>query len=112
MDSKKIIEQLVKIAEKQQKIINKLAQAVPSTMSGTTDVKDAVAPVVQQAAQAVGAKGTYTVVSADKGQGSLKVKVQYPLALLGSPETRAVNKKVQELLAPEYGTVEVVGVGV
>ena len=32
MDSKKVIEQLVKIAEKQQKIINKLAQEMPQAL--------------------------------------------------------------------------------
>lgn len=31
MDSKKIIQKLIKIAENQQKIINKLAQALPAT---------------------------------------------------------------------------------
>lgn len=32
MDEKKVIEQLVKIAEKQQKIINKLAQQLPQSL--------------------------------------------------------------------------------
>lgn len=36
MDEKKVIEQLVKIAEKQQKILSKLAQSAPTPAGGAT----------------------------------------------------------------------------
>lgn len=38
MDSKKVIAQLIKIAEKQQKIINKLAQALPDASNAPQDL--------------------------------------------------------------------------
>lgn len=128
MDSKKVIEKLVKIAEKQQKIINKMAQdmgmqqAVPTGgASGSwQDATSVVVPAVQQAAKAVGAKAVYTVQSAEFGadSGTLKIKLEYPMAQLGTPESKAVSDKVREMLAGksvaggQVSKVEVVGVAV
>jgi DNA-directed RNA polymerase subunit F len=90
--SKRVIEKLISIAEKQQKIINKLAQ--------TTNVESAQ-QALQQAVQETGAKGQYKVLEA--GGGS--VKIQCPLSLIGSPETRALKEKLHHL-----GAVIFVGV--
>lgn len=128
MDSKKVIEKLVKIAEKQQKIINKMAQdmgmAPPEQLSGASatwqDATSEVAPAVQQAAKSVGAKGVYTVQSAEFGSssGDLKIKLQYPMAQLGGPEAKAVSDKVKQMFAGktvaggQVTKVEVIGVAV
>lgn len=93
--SKKIIEKLISIAEKQQKIINKLAQS-------PTVVDQSAQQAVQQAAQAIGAKGQYKVLES----GSSGIKIQCPLSLIGSPETRALKEKLQ----PQFGSVIFVGV--
>lgn len=92
--SKKIIEKLISIAEKQQKIINKLAQA-PAVAD-----QDAVQSA-QQAVQAMGAKG-YKVLEV----GSGTIKIQCPLSLIGSP----ANKTLKEKLQPQFGSVIFVGV--
>lgn len=85
MDNKKAIQTLIKIAQNQQKIINKLAQQagmpVPQAqpMSGGTDsnwedVSDAVAPTVQQA------NPQFSVASARIGKlsGTLDLRIQHP----------------------------------
>lgn len=128
MDTKKVIAKLIKIAESQQKIINKLAQnlepaptSIPTggASSSWSDAKDEVAPVVQQATQAVQAKGQYGVQSAESSpSGLLRLKLQFPSKLMGSPEYRAVKSKIQELLTGKaiagntVQNVEVIGVTV
>lgn len=128
MDSKKVIEKLVKIAEKQQKIINKMAQdmgmqqPVPTSGASATweDASAEVAPAVQQAARAVGAKATYKVQSAEFGSssGNLKIKLEYPMAQLGTPEAKAVSDRVKQMFAGktvaggQVTKVEVIGVAV
>jgi hypothetical protein len=70
MDSKKIIEKLVKIAHNQQKIIHKLAQALPPDSvptSGTTytpGAPPAPAPAPTPGATAPGAAPTHTEAKA------------------------------------------------
>lgn len=110
-NDKEIIKKLVALANKQQKIITKLAQAmggeaVPlggSSSVAWDDVSSSVAPVVQQAAKAVGAKSQYGVQSAELGKesGTLKVKLQYPMAQLGSPEAKAVTDKTKAMLTAQ-----------
>lgn len=79
-NDKEVIQRLLKIAEKQQKIITKLAQMEASPMSngGSTwaDVKDDVAAKL---ATIPGAKG-YRVDSAELGtqSGTLRGKLVYP----------------------------------
>lgn len=44
MDSKKVIEKLIKIAETQQKVIQKLAQAIPMAAPSPTNINPAAPP--------------------------------------------------------------------
>lgn len=94
VDSNKLIEKLISIAEKQQKIINKLAQT--PTIADQDTVQSA-----QQAVQAMGAKG-YKVLEV----GSGAIKIQCPLSLIGSPANKALKEKLQ----PQFGSVIFVGV--
>lgn len=131
MDSKKVFEKLVKIADNQQKIINKMAQALhdaglagPEQLGGGSadwyNASAEVVPVVQEATKAVNAKNTYNVQSADfgKSSGTLRVKLQYPMSQLGSQEAQAVETKSKEMLTGKniagtpVRTVEVIGVTV
>lgn len=102
MDSKKVIERLVRIAEKQQQIINKLAQTHLPTggaSSSFTDASSVVQSLLQQVTSEVGATGSYGVQSASMGnEGFLDVKLQYPSKLMGSPEVRSVREKLTALL--------------
>jgi hypothetical protein len=125
-NDKEIIKKLVALADKQQKIITKLAQAAQplagggGSSSSWDDVSASVTPVVQQAAKAVGAKAQYGVQSAELGKesGALRVKLQYPMAQLGSPEAKAVTEKTKAMLTGKplngvaVNTVEVIGVTV
>lgn len=100
MDSKKVIEKLVKIAENQQKIINKLAQQaglMPGgdqlAGSGTNDVSAEVSGILAQIPEAVKAKAG--IQSAQLGgSGYLDVKVKFPsVNSMNDPNaTAALNK--------------------
>ena len=103
MDSKKIIEKLIRIAENQQKIINKLAQqsgmmpqgdAQPT--GGATDSWDASAEVAGILAQIPeAAKAKAGVQSASMGSsGFLDVKLKFPsVQSMNDPNaTSALNK--------------------
>lgn len=105
MDTKKAIAKLVKIAEAQQKIINKLAQQMgegAQPMGGSTtgwdETSAEVAPYVDSAAASVQAKNKYTVQHASNTKGLLDVKLKYPAAAMGSPEVRAVRDALTKLL--------------
>lgn len=122
MDSKKVIKMLVKIADRQQQIINKMAQDMGMAEVNATwqDVKSEVTPIVQQAVKEVGTKASYTVESAEFGSssGELKIKLKYPMAQLGTPETKAVSDKVKAMLVGktvsggQVTKIEVIGVAV
>lgn len=131
-NDKDIIKKLCEVVTKQQLTINKMAQVMQDagmplsehTPGGASlswdDVSAAVAPVVQQAAKAVGAKSQYGVQSAEFGKdsGTLKIKLQYPASQMGGTEAHAVIAKTKELLAGKnvsgspVKTVEVIGVTV
>lgn len=126
-NDKEIIKKLVVLANKQQKIITKLAQAMGGDAvplgggsAAWDDVSASVTPVVQQAAKSVGAKAQYGVQSAELGKesGTLKVKLQYPMAQLGGAEAKAVTDKTKAMLTgqPLNGVavknVEIIGVTV
>lgn len=104
MDSKKVIEKLVKIAENQQKIINRLAQQagmVPpqggaQQLGGATDSWDASAEVSGILAQIPEAgKAKAGIQSATMGSsGFLDVKLKFPsVHSMNDPNaTAALNK--------------------
>src|SRR5574338_183117 len=105
MDTKKAIAKLVKIAEAQQKIINKLAQQIgqdAQQMGGSTagwdETSSEVAPYVDAAAAQVQAKNRYSVEHAANNKGLLDVRLKYPAAAMGSPEVRAVRDALTKLL--------------
>jgi len=105
MDSKKVLEKLVKIAENQQKIIMKLAQQVgdqAQPMGGSTDtwdVKTQVASVVAQIPEAV--KTKVAVTGADFGSQSkqLTVHLRFPsMQQMQDPAAEAAKNKIKEAL--------------
>lgn len=109
MDSKKVIEKLVKIAENQQKIINKLAQAAglapggggAQPMGGASDSWVDIGPhVAQMLARMPQAKGV-GVQSAQAGQqsGAVDGKLKVHMNMLGDPKLDAVMKQLSAGLA-------------
>lgn len=104
MDSKKIIEKLVKIAENQQKIINKLAQEaglVPAatTGGGTQDVSAQVAKALAGIPEAAKAKAGIQEAQFGAQSGFLDVKVKFPsMQYMGSPVAKSVEDKLRAAL--------------
>lgn len=84
MSTKEVIEKLIKIADNQQKIIQKLAQSAgygpdSGVATSSADVTSAVVPYLQQAMQAAGAKAQYGVQSANLTEdGGLHVSILQP----------------------------------
>lgn len=81
-NDKQIIAKLLKVAETQQKVIQKIAQNLldASQQSGATeeweDVTAAVKPVLANAARAISAKNIYQIQSAEFGStGRLLIKL-------------------------------------
>lgn len=124
MDTKKAIAKLVKIAEAQQKIINKLAQQMQGAgaeqMGGSTSGWDEtsmeVAPYVDAAASQVQAQNRYSVEHASNNKGYLDIRLKYPAAVAGSPEVRAVRDALTKLITGKQiagvpvTTVNIIGV--
>jgi hypothetical protein len=101
MNTKEALAKLVKIAENQQKIITKLAQMAPPSALDTkmSDVTQAVAPYLQQAAQAVGSKTPYAVQNGSLSHdGTLHVTVTQP-AGHDVGDYYSVKNKLKEMLA-------------
>lgn len=106
MDSKKVIEKLVKIAENQQKIINKLAQQAGLTPEGqqagaagsSTDVSAQVSAILAQIPEAAKAKAG--VQSAQLGGGGfLDVKLKFPsVNSMNDPNASAALNKLRAAL--------------
>ena len=103
MDSKKVLEKLVKIANNQQKIINKLAQSLPAMPTGGAsgdweNVNQAVANAVKSVADAHKASG-FGVQEALIGPqtGLLEAKITHPMNM--DPALyRAVSEAVKQAL--------------
>lgn len=118
MDTKKVIAKLVKIAESQQKIINRLAQEqLGGSTTSWSETAQEVAPYVDAAAAAANAQNRYSVESASNSKGGyLDIRLKYPSAITGSPEVRTVREKLTALLTgkPIGGipvtTVNIIGV--
>lgn len=104
MSNKEAIEKLIKIAENQQKIIQKLAQNMgyapdSGVATSTADVTDSVVPYLQQAIQAAGAKAHYGVQSGNISEdGTLHVAVLQPRSY-DPNEYNNVKNKFKELVA-------------
>jgi hypothetical protein len=80
MDTKKVLEQLVRIADKQQKIINKLAQDLPQHLQPGKVQKapakalyDALQPEVKSAISDLAARGTDMLIRFHPGKGTQQV---------------------------------------
>lgn len=111
MDSKKVLEKLVKIAENQQKIINKMAQEmgmVPPGQGGATplggasdswDVSAEVSGVLSQIPEAAKAKAGVQSASFGGQSGFLNVKVKFPsVNSMNDPNASAALNKLRETL--------------
>lgn len=114
MENKDFMKKVIAILEKQQNTLKKIAQEVAANTQGQ-DITSTIAPVIQQAATETKANPkNYGVQSAFfyPQEGVLKVKMQYPMSLLGTPESNIVKNKTKELLSvnPEYKKVEIIGV--
>lgn len=98
MSNKDVIGKLVKIAENQQKIIQKLAQGLGYSPDGgvatsTADVTQAIMPYFQQALQAAGVKGKFVPQSANLAEdGSLHLTVHQPMNYDGTEYLNLKNK--------------------
>jgi hypothetical protein len=98
MDSKKVIEKLVKIAQSQQKIINKLAQDMvaakdPQQQKGVLQM-DINRSIPQGA-------GNFTVTNVPvMAAGGVQVSVDHPDAKLKTPESM---KAIQGVAGAVYG---------
>jgi hypothetical protein len=103
MDSKKVIEKLFKIAENQQKIINKLAQTaglVPAaTNPGTQDVSAQVAQTLAKIPEAARAKAGIQEAQFGAQSGFLDVKLKFPsMKDMGTPASSDLQNKLKAAL--------------
>ena len=109
MDQKKVIEKLVKIAENQQKIINKLAQQTglapgggdAQPMGGATDSwVDITAQVASILAKNPAAKGVgVQAAKAGSQSGAVDGRLKVHMNMLGDPKLDAVMKQLSQQLA-------------
>lgn len=104
MSDKDVLRKLVKIAENQQKIINKLAQGLSGSPDGgvittnSADVSQSVVPYLQQAVQAVQAGPHYGVDQANVADGGvLHISLLTPRAY-DQEEYFKVKNKFKELV--------------
>jgi hypothetical protein len=106
MDSKKVLEKLVKIAENQQKIIMKLAQsqgleaqplggAADSWVDVTSQVASVLAKIPGAAQLGIG----LSYAKAGPQSGALDGKVKIKMNQLGDPKVEAILKQLKQTLA-------------
>lgn len=100
MDSKKVIEKLVKIAENQQKIINRLAREAGLISQGAgQDVSAQAAQVLSQIPEATQTGAAIQEAQLGAESGSLFVKLKFPhQKYMDSPVAAAAKDKLKAAL--------------